>query len=129
LSDVAAKLLDELNHRIDDPDFRIGPSYFMTSEEQAFSTARLDRTWRSYILPLLQEHYYGRWQQVSHRFELSSLLKAVGASVSVANLGGQDGHDRGIAEGEPKEVTADVDGDQDGPELVDGHDSLGAAPE
>ena len=52
-----ADLLGELNHRIDDPDFKIGPSYFMRSA--VYQPGGLDRTWRTSILPLLEEHHYG----------------------------------------------------------------------
>lgn len=75
LGDVAATLLTKLNHRIEDPDFRIGPSYFMTSTApDAHSTERLERIWRTSILPLLQEHHYGEWESAKRRYQLSSLL-------------------------------------------------------
>jgi 5-methylcytosine-specific restriction protein B len=77
LGPVAANLLTELNRRIDDPDFRIGPSYFMKNTgPDAFSAERLDRIWRTSILPLLQEHHYGQWDQVASRYQLDSLLAA-----------------------------------------------------
>ncbi|MCA1671307.1 MAG: AAA family ATPase [Actinobacteria bacterium] len=78
LGNIAASLLSELNRRIDDPDFRIGPAYFMKSEaSDAHSRERLDRTWRTSILPLLQEHHYGQWESVRRRYELDSLLKTI----------------------------------------------------
>ena len=78
LGSTAAALLAELNRRIDDPDFRIGPSYFMKSEApDAHSADRLDRIWRTSILPLLQEHHYGEWDSVKRRYQLSSLLAVV----------------------------------------------------
>ena len=78
LPGVAADLVDELNRRIDDPDFQVGPSYFMKrTSEDAFSTARLELIWDADILPLLQEHYYGQWPAVSDRFALKSLLRSV----------------------------------------------------
>jgi 5-methylcytosine-specific restriction protein B len=81
LGDLAARLLDELNARIDDPDFRIGPSYFMTrTDPDAFDLNRLARTWRTSILPLLEEHFYGQWDGMRRRFELNALLQAVGAA-------------------------------------------------
>lgn len=52
-----ADLLDELNSRIDDVDFKIGPSYFM--RPAIFEAAGLERAWRTAILPLLDEHHYG----------------------------------------------------------------------
>lgn len=80
LGALAADLLAELNRRIDDTDFRIGPSYFMRSIEiDAFAPERLDRIWRTSILPLLQEHYYGQWDQVASRYRLAALLSVVNA--------------------------------------------------
>jgi 5-methylcytosine-specific restriction protein B len=77
LGDTAADLLDALNARIDDPDFRIGPSYFMTSTAaDAHSRPRLDRIWRTSILPLLQEHHYGEWESLRDRYRLDRLLSA-----------------------------------------------------
>ncbi|NMN99774.1 AAA domain-containing protein [Gordonia sp. TBRC 11910] len=52
-----ADLLDELNKRIPDDDFKIGPSYFM--RESVFAPGGLDRAWRTSILPLLEEFHYG----------------------------------------------------------------------
>jgi 5-methylcytosine-specific restriction protein B len=72
---VAADLLEELNRRIDDPDFQVGPSYFMRSTDpDAFSDERLRRIWSTDILPLLEEHYYGQWESLTGRFSLSSML-------------------------------------------------------
>lgn len=55
--DDAARLLTALNERIEDRDFRIGPSYLMS--ETAKSAEGLERIWRTQILPLLEEHHYG----------------------------------------------------------------------
>jgi 5-methylcytosine-specific restriction protein B len=78
LGDTAAALLAELNRRIEDPDFRIGPSYFMKSEDPgAHGFERLDRIWRTSILPLLQEHHYGEWDSIKRRYQLKSLLAAI----------------------------------------------------
>lgn len=80
LGDRAARLLDELNSRIDDPNFRIGPAYFMKQHDSdAHCDERLDRIWRTAIMPLLEEHHYGNWRDVRHRYELASLLEAVEA--------------------------------------------------
>lgn len=85
LGSVAADLLDRLNDRIDDPDFRIGPSYFMTSTApDAFSIDRLDRIWRSSILPLLQENHYGEWDSVQSKYRLNALLRAVSGNAAAA---------------------------------------------
>jgi len=78
LPKLADDLLDELNRRLDDPDFQVGPSYFMKRKDRdAFSMARLEMIWDSDILPLLQEHFYGQWQAVAGKFSLKSLLAAV----------------------------------------------------
>ncbi len=78
LPTVAADLLDELNRQIDDPDFRVGPSYFMRRETPgAFDRDRLEVIWRSDIVPLLEEHYYGQWASVAGRFSLAALLRAL----------------------------------------------------
>lgn len=53
-----ADLLEALNEAIDDEDFKIGPSNFM--RDSVFEAGGLDRTWRTSILPLLEEHEYGR---------------------------------------------------------------------
>ncbi len=80
LGTTASALLVELNKRIEDPDFRIGPSYFMRlTTPDAHSLERLERIWRSSILPLLQEHHYGEWDSVRRRYQLPSLLAAIGA--------------------------------------------------
>lgn len=81
LGSTAAALLVELNKQIEDPDFRIGPSYFMKSDKpDAHSPARLERIWRTAIIPLLQEHHYGRWDTVKRHYELKSLLKTIGST-------------------------------------------------
>lgn len=97
---TAANLLAELNKRIEDPDFRIGPSYFMSrTTADAHSPERLERTWRTSILPLLQEHHYGEWESVQRRYQLSSLLAAIGASEpKVETPGDEDGEATAVEE-------------------------------
>ncbi|MFI2301201.1 DUF4357 domain-containing protein [Actinacidiphila glaucinigra] len=70
-----ADLLDALNARIDEPDFRIGPSYLM--KKGVYREGGLERTWRTKILPLLEEHHYGDGIDVQARYGLESLRKAV----------------------------------------------------
>ncbi|MGI8631821.1 MAG: AAA family ATPase [Solirubrobacterales bacterium] len=78
LGPLAASVLTALNARIDDPDFRIGPAYFMKNEApDAHSGENLARIWRTSILPLLQEHHYGQWEGVRRHYELDSLLKSL----------------------------------------------------
>ncbi|MEU1845294.1 McrB family protein [Micromonospora sediminicola] len=74
-NDERARLLDSLNALIgtEGHDFKIGPSYLMRpglDEESA-----LQRVWRHDLLPLLEEHYYGRLTraQVRGRFGLDAV--------------------------------------------------------
>ncbi|MFF0308152.1 AAA family ATPase [Streptosporangium sp. NPDC004379] len=76
LPDDAARLLAELNARIDDRDFKIGPSYLM--REGIHRDGRgFERVWRTQILPLLEEHHYGDGVDVSQRYGLPALRKAL----------------------------------------------------
>ncbi|MFI7020216.1 DUF4357 domain-containing protein [Streptomyces sp. NPDC050164] len=71
-----ADLLDALNSRIDDPDFRIGPSYLM--KKGTYRDGGLERTWRTKILPLLEEHHYGESVDVEKRYGLAALRESLG---------------------------------------------------
>ncbi|WP_405581661.1 DUF4357 domain-containing protein [Streptomyces sp. NBC_01092] len=73
-----AELLDELNSRIDDADFRIGPSYLM--KPGVYRAGGLDRTWRTKILPLLEEHHYGESVDIEKRYGLAALRAALPVS-------------------------------------------------
>lgn len=68
-------LLAALNAEIEDHDrdLKIGPSYLMKSD--AATPDGLKRIWRYEILPLLEEHYYGRLtrDEVHARFGLDAL--------------------------------------------------------
>ncbi|HXN59926.1 MAG TPA: AAA family ATPase [Acidimicrobiales bacterium] len=94
LGPIAANLLEELNRRIDDPDFQIGPSYFMRrTEPDALSAERLGRIWATDILPLLEEHYYGQWPTFASRFSLASVMQAsmpIGTSAPEEGAEGAD---------------------------------------
>jgi len=80
-----ADLLDELNSRIDDADFKIGPSYFMRSA--VHEGGGLERTWRTSILPLLEEHHFGEYdaKQIASRYGLDAVAAAVD-KVSASSL-------------------------------------------
>ncbi|GAB3141405.1 McrB family protein [Microbispora hainanensis] len=80
-----ADLLDALNSRITDPDFQVGPSYLM--KEGVYRDGGLERTWRTKILPLLEEHHYGEGVDVEGRYGLRSLRAAVGPSPQTAAPG------------------------------------------
>ncbi|MFJ5995455.1 DUF4357 domain-containing protein [Streptomyces sp. NPDC092370] len=66
-----ARLLDALNTRVGDADFAIGPSYLM--KPGVYRDGGLERTWRTKILPLLEEHHYGEGLDVAARYGLDSL--------------------------------------------------------
>ncbi|WP_209499252.1 DUF4357 domain-containing protein [Streptomyces sp. PvR006] len=68
-----ALLLDALNALIDDPEFAVGPSYLM--KPGVYRDGGLDRTWRTKILPLLEEHHYGEGIDVDARYGLDALRK------------------------------------------------------
>ncbi|MFF8726466.1 DUF4357 domain-containing protein [Streptomyces sp. NPDC015171] len=71
-----ADLLDALNSRIEDADFRIGPSYLM--RKGVFRAGGLERTWRTRILPLLEEHHYGEGVDIERRYGLAALRESLG---------------------------------------------------
>lgn len=71
-----ADLLDALNSRIDDADFRIGPSYLMKTG--VYREGGLERTWRTKILPLLEEHHYGEGVDIEKRYGLAALRESLG---------------------------------------------------
>ena len=79
-----ADLLDELNRRIEDSDFKIGPSYFM--RPAVYAPGGLERTWRTAILPLLEEHHYGDGVDVPARYGLDAIVARV-ASRAPAQAG------------------------------------------
>jgi len=80
VGDDRAGLLARLNAAIDesDRDFKIGPSYLMRPEAE--TEEGLERIWRFDILPLLEEHYYGRMSrsQITDRYGLAALRNPTG---------------------------------------------------
>jgi 5-methylcytosine-specific restriction protein B len=74
-------LLRALNAQIQDADrdLRIGPSYLMRSD--VTRPGGLERAWRYDILPLLEEHYYGRLsrEEIHRTFGLDTLRGIVAA--------------------------------------------------
>jgi 5-methylcytosine-specific restriction enzyme B len=88
-----ALLLDALNARIKDENFKIGPSYLM--KPGVYREGGLDRTWRTKILPLLAEHHYGEEINIERTYGLATLRKAIA-------------HDRQIIESiEPTDAPTD----------------------
>lgn len=78
LPEDRADLLVELNRRIQDKDFKIGPSYLMNATVR--SDGGLDRIWRTSILPLLEEYHVGDGIDVRSRYGLESLKAALAPS-------------------------------------------------
>ncbi|NED94778.1 AAA domain-containing protein [Phytoactinopolyspora alkaliphila] len=98
-----ADLLDALNAAIGDEgrDFKIGPSYLMNPDVERYGG--LARVWRYSILPLLEEHYYGRMsrEEVNQRFGLDTVraraTKHAGTAYDVST--GTTAADEGSARG------------------------------
>ncbi|OBB19711.1 AAA family ATPase [Mycolicibacterium setense] len=84
-----ANLHDELNARISDTDFKIGPSYFMRDKIASDMTGtKLKLMWRTDILPLLDEHHYGdRNVDVRTHYGLEALTKSI-ATYAATSLDG-----------------------------------------
>jgi 5-methylcytosine-specific restriction protein B len=73
LPSEAAQLLTALNLAINDDDFAIGPSYLMT--RRVADPGGLERIWRTAILPLLAEHYFGESRHIENEFGLPALRR------------------------------------------------------
>ena len=78
LPNEPARLLDELNRRLEDADAAIGPSYLMKRSVYARSDG-LERVWQYEIMPLLEDLFYGQ-RDLAEAYGLESLRKAVGSS-------------------------------------------------
>lgn len=76
LDNEPAALLAEVNSRISDPDFRIGPSYLMPRDGQ-FHPGQLEDIWEYEIMPLLIEHHYGERVDVETVYGLKALRDQV----------------------------------------------------
>lgn len=74
-----AQLLKALNAEIamEDRDLMIGPSYFM--KDHTGTDAGLKQLWKYELLPLLEEHYYGRLSrpEIHERFGLAAIERKV----------------------------------------------------
>lgn len=75
--DGPALLLEELNSRLSDSDYSIGPSYLMT--DRVDQQRELERIWKYAIMPLLTEHFYGQ-RGAADQFELATLQRAIKAT-------------------------------------------------
>jgi hypothetical protein len=67
-----AALLNALNQAIDDSEFSIGPSYFITPDG---TEPDLESVWRHAIIPLLEERYYGSRRDVQREFGLEAMRR------------------------------------------------------
>jgi len=97
-----ADLLDELNARIENDDFKIGPSYFM--RPAVHQPGGLERTWSTSILPLLEEHHYGESLDVGRRYDLARILRSIASADSASSEVGNEGDLASEPEQEPDEV-------------------------
>ena len=78
LPNEPARLLDELNRRLEDADAAIGPSYLMKPSIYARPDG-LERVWQYEIMPLLEDLFYGQ-RDLAEAYGLESLLKAVASA-------------------------------------------------
>ena len=83
LSAEPADLLKALNDAIGDPDFAVGPSYLMN--HRVAEDAGLERIWRTAILPLLEEHFFGEGRDIEAEFGLKALRKRLVARSAYEN--------------------------------------------
>lgn len=72
LDNEPATLLAEVNSKIGDTDFRIGPSYLMPRDGK-FRPGQLEEIWEYEIMPLLTEHHYGERVDVEKVYGLKAL--------------------------------------------------------
>lgn len=82
LPDEAARLLAVLNETINDEDFAIGPSYLMT--KRVAEAGGLERIWKTAIIPLLAEHYFGEGRDIQGEFGLPALRKRLTGSTPLS---------------------------------------------
>jgi 5-methylcytosine-specific restriction enzyme B len=78
LPNEPARLLDELNRRLEDADAAIGPSYLMKRSIYARPDG-LERVWQYEIMPLLEDLFYGQ-RDLAEAYGLESLRKAIASS-------------------------------------------------
>jgi 5-methylcytosine-specific restriction enzyme B len=71
LSSAAAQLLENLNNSLQVFEFSVGPAYFMKSKDQSRESLRL--VWKYSIEPLLEEYFYGEWNEKYSQFAFEKL--------------------------------------------------------
>lgn len=87
-----AALLAEVNARINNPDFQLGPSYLMP-KSGTFLAGQMQEIWEYDVLPLLIEHHFGEEVDIEEKYGLASLrahLKKE-AAVRIENSNAADG--------------------------------------
>ena len=80
-----ARLLDELNARIEDADAAIGPSYLMDPGIYRRDDG-MERVWQYSIMPLLVDLFYGQ-TDLEERYGLAALRRAVGVTETAPGPG------------------------------------------
>ena len=76
LPDWPARVLDELNSRIEDADAAIGPSYLMDPRIYQRDDG-VERVWQYWIMPLLADQFYGQ-TDLEELYGLPALRRAAG---------------------------------------------------
>jgi 5-methylcytosine-specific restriction protein B len=71
LPNSAAKLLENLNDALEPYNFAVGPAYFMKTSSQTKESLRL--IWKYSIEPLLEEFFYGEWNQRYSEFAFEKM--------------------------------------------------------
>lgn len=71
LSSAAAQLLENLNNSLQVFEFSVGPAYFMKTKDQSRESLRL--VWKYSIEPLLEEYFYGEWNEKYSQFAFEKL--------------------------------------------------------
>ncbi len=84
-SQEPADLLDALNAELDDPDFAIGPSYFMHD-----GGVNLEHVWSYAIKPLLHEHFYGAGRDIDDEFGWRALRRKLAPGLGVLDDDGAE---------------------------------------
>ena len=68
LPKTSATVLAKLNAKLADHNLAIGPAYFMKAKSQ--SDDEIAKIWKYSILPLLEDHFYGQWDDRKSEFKL-----------------------------------------------------------
>ena len=68
LPKTSATILEKLNAKLADHNLAIGPAYFMKAKTQ--SDDEIAKIWKYSILPLLEDYFYGQWDDRKSEFKL-----------------------------------------------------------